>query len=89
MNIINHQSDFWGSHTLKFGGLGKHYCESHLKKKLYPGENRSGIPWNSTSTGKHFMGKIRQMFMWDSMEFHGKLHEIHWNSMEFHEIHGI
>jgi hypothetical protein len=35
MNIINHQSDFWGSHKLKFGGLGKHYCESHLKKKLY------------------------------------------------------
>jgi hypothetical protein len=36
MNIINHQSDFWGSHKLKFGWLGKHYCESHPKeKKLY------------------------------------------------------
>jgi hypothetical protein len=33
MNIINHQSDFWRSHKLKFGGLGKHYCESHPKEK--------------------------------------------------------
>jgi hypothetical protein len=35
---------------------------------------------------KNFMEKIRQMFLWDSMEFHGKFHGIQWKSMEFSGI---
>jgi hypothetical protein len=33
--------------------------------------------------------KIRQMFMKNFMEFHGKFHGIQWNSMESVEFNGI
>jgi hypothetical protein len=39
---------------------------------------------------ENFHEKIRQMFMLNSMEFHGKFRGIPWNSVEFHGIfHGI
>jgi hypothetical protein len=46
------------------------------------------IAWNSIEFfiefhGKNKMKKIRQMFMKNFMEFHGKFHGIPWNSMEF------
>jgi hypothetical protein len=42
-----------------------------------------GIPWNVPwNSMKKCNEKIRQMFMKNSMEFHGKFHGIPWNSME-------
>jgi hypothetical protein len=49
---------------------------------------RNGIPLNSM---EYFREKIRQMFLWDSMEFRGKFHGIRWNFMELRlmEFNGI
>jgi hypothetical protein len=60
-----------------------------------------GIQWNSMDKSmenlmeiiitmefhrKMFMKKIRQMFMWDSMDFHGKFNGIRWNGIPWNSV---